>query len=701
MKCEKCHFEIKDGWGHCPSCGSAIIGNTRTDIAPAPVDPDKTNIRQKAESTGTIAIDPAMLAQVKTYEIFNRVIENRYEIIEQIGQGGFAVVLKAKDRKLGDRTVAIKRLLRQHLQNDTAARIVDRFRRESAVIATLNHRNIVTVYDCNNDEDGDYIVMEFIEGGSLRQRIDSGRKIPLEDAVSIFRGICNGIAFAHRRNLIHRDLKPSNIMLFPDGSELVPKIVDFGLARQGEASDVSITGMVMGTPYYMSPEQQRDVKNVGSATDIYSLGKILYELLTGDFPDVVDPDKLTAFPGVSDVIFRCLKLKPEERYQNAEEIMKDLDRTLGIAASDKKIPSEKFERIEPMESSEAGSGEDEAFFDEIKGHVEALTSKNENSGLIIAEYRKYLKRFPSGKHRNDIERAINELRKQNYKGPVHGKSWKIPDTELQFSSINPGEFQMGSNPGIMGIGGEKGRKTNEGPIHKVRLTYKFWMGRYPVTIADYMRFMLSETKDPQIEWTSKNCPIEKAGKGSDVDGGFWEDPAQPAVEVSWPAAKAFTRWLTEIELNAGRIPSGGYVYRLPTEAEWEYSCRAGSSTRFYFGDDERDLANFAWFDGNSRRKTHPVGTKSPNEWGLFDMLGNVWEWCNDHYEGYKTESCINPYGPKTGTVFVRRGGSWVNDVNHCRCAYRNYWEPSVSFKYLGFRIVLAPEIGSMPAAGRM
>jgi len=697
VKCDKCQFELTDTWTHCPSCGNAISENIKTNVAPV----SQTTVVKQAMSTGTIALDPASLAKIRDYEIFSRIVENRYEITEQIGQGGFAVVLKAKDRKLGDRTVAIKRLLKQHMQNNSSARIVERFRRESAVIATLNHRNIVTIYDCNSDEDGDYIVMEYIEGGSLRQRIDSGRRIPLDEAVKIFHGICNGIAFAHRKNLIHRDLKPSNIMLFPDGSDLVPKIVDFGLARQGEASDVSITGMVMGTPYYMSPEQQRDVKNVNSSTDIYSLGKILYELLTGDFPDVVDPEKLSFCPGISDVIFKCLKLKSEERYSSADEIMKDIDKVLGTAASEQKTPSEKFERIEPKSESEEDPREEEWFFQEISKKANGLKSKNESTSAIVEEYRKYLERYPSGAHRNEVDHLITDLRKQNYKGPNHGKSWKIPDTELQFSSISPGDFHMGSNPGIMGIGGEKGRKGNEGPVHKIHLSYKFWMGRYPVTIADYLKFMRSDNRDPQIEWTSKNCPMEKAGKGSDIDGGFWQEPSQPVVEVSWPAVRAYTRWLTEIELNAGRIPSGGYVYRLPTEAEWEYSCRAGASTRFFFGDDERELQNFAWYDRNSNNRTHPVGTKSPNEWGLFDMLGNVWEWCNDHYEGYKSESCVNPCGPKTGTVFVRRGGSWVNDANHCRCAYRKYWEPASCFKYLGFRLVLAPEIGSMASAGRM
>ncbi len=218
----------------------------------------------------------------------------------------------------------------------------------------------------------------------------------------------------------------------------------------------------------------------------------------------------------------------------------------------------------------------------------------------------------------------------------------------------------------------------------------------PVTIGDYVKFMNSDSKDPQIEWTAKSCPLRKAGKGLDLDGFFWMDPAQPIVEVSWPAARSFCRWLTDNELRADRIPAG-YQYRLPSEAEWEYCCRAGATSRFSFGDDERELGDHAWYDANSQNRTHPVGTKRPNAWGLYDMHGNVWEWCNDNYEPYKSEAVVNPSGPKTGAVIARRGGSWVNGVNHCRSAYRNFWEPAACFKYLGFRIVLAPDFtGNRP-----
>jgi len=700
MKCTKCQNDLRENRERCPDCGAAVENDRGADVAVITPDPEETMLLKNPAPTGTVAVDLAKLESQNTYEVFNKLIENRYEATGVIGQGGFAIVLKARDKKLGDRTVAIKRLLKKHISGSGSTMIVERFRRESSVIATLNHRNIVTIYDCNADDEGDYIVMEYIDGGSLRQYIDDKKRIPVGEAVRIFRGICQGISFAHSKELIHRDLKPSNIMLFPEGGEMIPKIVDFGLARQGEASDVSITGMVMGTPYYMSPEQQRDVKNVNHATDIYSLGKILYELLTGDFPDVVDPDRLSLYPGIAEVIFKCLKLNPAARYSSAAEIIRDLDKVLEDAPAVRRVPPERFERVDAPSEPDSNLEEEEFFFREISKNAEELKSKNENSG-VVAEYRKYIERYPSGSHRNEVEHLINEVRKQNYKGPMHGRSWRIPGTEMQFGSINPGDFYMGSNPGIMGIGGEKGRKGNEGPPHKVHLSYKFWMGRHPVTIGDYLKFMKSESRDPQIEWTAKRCPIEKAGKGADVDGGFWKDPSQPVVEVSWPAARAYGRWLTEIEINEGRMPSGGYVFRLPTEAEWEYCCRADSGTRFFFGEDERELGNFAWYDRNSRSMTHPVGTKQPNQWGLFDMLGNVWEWCSDHYETYKSESCINPCGPMTGTVFVRRGGSWINDVNHCRCAYRNYWEPASFFNYLGFRLVLAPEIGNLSSASRL
>jgi formylglycine-generating enzyme required for sulfatase activity len=165
--------------------------------------------------------------------------------------------------------------------------------------------------------------------------------------------------------------------------------------------------------------------------------------------------------------------------------------------------------------------------------------------------------------------------------------------------------------------------------------------------------------------------------------------------VSWTDAMEFCKKLSERpdERTAGRM------YRLPTEAEWEYACRAGSKTpySFGFGDDKTNLSNFAWFTSNSGGETHAVGQKRPNAWGLHDMHGNVWEWCSDWYGAYAAGTVTDPTGPAGGSSRVVRGGGWINAAGNCRSADRHGSDPSDRNDYLGFRLALSPS-GSMPPA---
>ena len=130
----------------------------------------------------------------------------------------------------------------------------------------------------------------------------------------------------------------------------------------------------------------------------------------------------------------------------------------------------------------------------------------------------------------------------------------------------------------------------------------------------------------------------------------------------------------------------GRKYTLPTEAQWEYACRAGSNTKYYFGDSEDELADYAWYYKNSDGETHPVGEKKPNTYGLYDMHGNVWEWCHDWYGDYPTGSVTNPLGPSSGSTRVLRGGSWSSVAWNFRSGYRYRYEPGIRYDFLGFRL---------------
>ncbi|MBC8875829.1 MAG: SUMF1/EgtB/PvdO family nonheme iron enzyme [Planctomycetes bacterium] len=220
-------------------------------------------------------------------------------------------------------------------------------------------------------------------------------------------------------------------------------------------------------------------------------------------------------------------------------------------------------------------------------------------------------------------------------------------TGMTFVEIPAGEFQMGA---------EKSEFDDERPVHRVRISQDFWLGKYSVTNAQYAQFMRDadgEAKKPEY-WDNQR----------------FNQPEQPVVGVSWDDAQAFCEW-------AG--------CRLPTEAEWEYACRADTTTEYSFGDDEALLGDHAWFGDNSGGQTQPVGTKPPNGWGLHDMHGNVWEWCQDWFGEYSSSPATDPKGPKTGNGRVLRGGSWFLKPRVCRSAIRYNPQPENRSYDIGFR----------------
>lgn len=234
--------------------------------------------------------------------------------------------------------------------------------------------------------------------------------------------------------------------------------------------------------------------------------------------------------------------------------------------------------------------------------------------------------------------------------------------------IEPGTFQMGSPAE------EPRRRQDEGPLHEVEITRGFYLGKYEVTQAQWVAVM-------------QRRPWAELGFARDV-------PNHPAPHISWRDAQEFVR-----RLNAAE---GEEVYRLPSEAEWEYACRAGSSTRWSFGDDEEQLGQYAWFRANAsdvqERYGHPVGTKLPNAWGLHDMHGNVTEWVQDWYESeyYSVSPTVDPLGPNmeaTSTTVggdsyrVMRGGTFLNLPQDLRSAVRNWVGSVYATGYVGVRLV--------------
>ncbi len=260
---------------------------------------------------------------------------------------------------------------------------------------------------------------------------------------------------------------------------------------------------------------------------------------------------------------------------------------------------------------------------------------------------------------------------------------------MKFRLIQPGTFMMGSPAS------EAGRASDERQ-HQVTLTQPFYMGVYPVTVGDFKRFVDKVGYKTEGERDGKGA-YGRTGKEWKQDAkitwrnpGFTQTDKDPVVCVSWNDAQSYCQWLSALE---------GKSYRLPTESEWEYGCRAGSRTAYCFGDGEARLGEYAWYDSNSGNKTHAVDQKKPNAWGLYDMHGNVWEWCSDWHGEYPSGAVTDPTGASTGSYRVLRGGCWYVVAANCRSAIRLRFGPSFRSYYLGFRLALS-SLGTSPAAER-
>ena len=232
-------------------------------------------------------------------------------------------------------------------------------------------------------------------------------------------------------------------------------------------------------------------------------------------------------------------------------------------------------------------------------------------------------------------------RPQAASAPLNADSGALDELLSSFVTIPAGEFMMGSESGSVG----------EKPAHRVRISQPFEMGKYEVTQAQWEAVM----GDNPSYFKGANRPVE---------------------QVSWYDVQDFIA-----KLNARQ---DGYVYRLPTEAEWEYACRAGSN-----GDYAGKLDAMAWYDNNSENMTHTVGGKQPNAWGLYDMHGNVYEWCQDYYDAdyYAQSPSVDPQGPESGSFKVKRGGGWMFPAAFARSAARDLYSPAYRYNFLGFRLV--------------
>lgn len=574
-----------------------------------------------------------------------------YQVLKELGRGGMGVVYQARD--LGLQRLAAIKVLPADFTDDPKA--VERFLREARACARLNHSNIVTVYGVGKLDETYFIAMEYVEGQSLDRLIKSEAPLNVRKALEITRQAADALAAAHEQDIIHRDIKPQNIMIDTLGRV---KVMDFGLASvQSESMTLTAAGTTLGTPQYMPPEQWKDSK-VDARADIYSLGVTLFEMLTGRPPfegqtplalmrKVVDeptPSLLDSGrkipPEVADIVNEMIAKDPDERYNYITDLRDDLDEYLGGGPPSTPVSAQPF-----------SSPSAESQLKRLEKESQALRESQLASVTFVAA-------------QGNAASEADTKRLSLYAGiaavvillAAAGVWFGMRDSvtfadplfpQSDFVWIGPGTFEMGS------LSTEPGHNPDES-LHKVKLTRGFWMGRFEVT---------------QAQWETVMGTNPSFFKGAEL----------PVEQVSWNDVQTFLD-----KLNA----EFGSSFRLPTEAEWEYACRAGERSAYSFGDESAMLGDYAWYGGNSENRPQPVGLKEANAWGLYDIHGNVWEWVADWADAYPNQDLIDPNGPAQGSLRVGRGGSWSVGPENCRSADRSASAPDNHGPDLGFRICL-------------
>lgn len=592
-----------------------------------------------------------------------------YVVISLIARGGMGEIFLAREELL-NRQVVLKRLQSSFTNQEEFSR---RFVNEARIQAKLRHPNIIQLYNFF-EQDGDYfMVLEYFPGITLLELSSSSGPIPERRSLRIFEQLASGLNYAHSQGVIHRDIKAQNIMVDPANGDLV-KILDFGIARILGDSRLTQQGTYMGTPLYMSPEQLLGQQDIDHRTDIYSAGVLLYELLSGGLP----------FAGNADSEYELKKRvlehafpDPREKYPHISQATVDLLQRL--TAKDRN--ERPFRLILPSSATTFGPAEPLPYKPDPSSAGNLATSAPTAQSpkkrgpwlwLAIAMLAVLL-----GLALLEVFGVTNFVGgKEDGWDLAEDPDWSDAAIPEDMILVKGGSFQIGTGQD----------DTTFNLPAKVKIS-SFLIGKHEVTQREWVAVMGGNPSyfvglDKPVEMVSwydavEYCILRSEQEGLtpcyristtlDPDNLNSEDPYCWKVYVDWDA-------------------SG---YRLPTETEWEFAARGGNLSRDYLYSGSDLLDDVGWYGVNSS-KTRSVGGKSGNELGIYDMTGNVWEWCWDWHQrnGYSYLKGFDPRGPGRGSQRVMRGGSTINeDPSYCTVFKRNATSPHASYKYLGFRVV--------------
>ena len=586
-----------------------------------------------------------------------RLLGDRFELVRFLGRGGMGEVWLAQDR-FTKQKVALKFLSKSLLSDPHAWEDLVREARRGM---TLSHERIVRIHDIARAGEFAFLSMEYLDGPTLHEVLDTVKKrgnkrLPYKDVEWVLEQIVPALDLIHQRGLVHQDLKPGNMMLsaplsFPlrEGRGMV-KLTDLGLTvrASGKTHQDSMGRKPLGgTPGFMAPELARGSQPT-PASDIYSLGATLYQLVTGELPAASGPANPNSGSDQLDAILvRSLDQDPAARPESASRVLQEARRRpTGVV-----------------------------YFVQ-EGVVGKLQSQF---------YRK------KGKAPVGCTPLDSQLGHEGFARRVHHEK-----SGIVFLLVAPCEFVRGSPDGV----GEE----RERPRHHVRLPHPYYLAECPVTIQQWRGFVAATHFHSEAERTQMGITLDLEGQWLAHARAHWENPLplldtsgmeeperHPVTLVSWDDAAHF---------------NNHYGFRLPSEAEWECAARAGSATQYFWGDDPRDgrgrgnfgdlrfagrfemvPPNFPFEDGHLY--TSPVGRFEPNAWGFYDMLGNVYEWCEDRYSQkyYQSKVRVDPVC-HDGEQRVIRGGSFADGLKLCRSAFRWRAHAAHASCKIGFRPVI-------------
>ncbi|HMX19909.1 MAG TPA: bifunctional serine/threonine-protein kinase/formylglycine-generating enzyme family protein [Anaerolineales bacterium] len=558
---------------------------------------------------------------------------DRYNIIDLLGQGGMATVYRAYDTRL-EREVALKVIRHEAFPPDVLQNELKRFEREAKSLARLSHPNIVKVLDYGEYEGSPFLVMEYLPGGTLKQKI--GSPIAWQDAMHLLLPVARGVEYAHNREIIHRDIKPSNILLAENET---PTLSDFGIAKlfQNEGTLLTASGMAMGTPEYMAPEQWTG-KTVPQS-DMYALGVVLYEMVTGRRPYTADTPggvfmmqvtEPVLFPrdivphlpeAVEQFLLKALSREPSNRHASMTEFIRDMELLLSNAET--KVP---INRMETLKGSPGQSSVRKDASSPSRKLVPFNWKAATLGGVILLAV--------------VVAAAVVLMKKKST--PLAAE---ITDSKNAVMVLVPeGDFVMGSDNG----------DEDERPVHTVYLD-EFYIDKYEVTNSDYRVCVVDGVCKPPQDMTNYNNP---------------EYENHPVVYVDWEMARTYCDWRDA---------------QLPTEAQWEKAARGMDARTYPWGEGIAcSQANYLSCIEDTQPFDSYAGSLSP--YGAYNMAGNVWEWVADWYSpAYDVSETDNPVGAESGERRVLRGGGWNQHEYLLRTSARLGVVPTDVFLSFGFR----------------